>query len=135
MSDVHFMLHDWSLPPMSTYGTVCAGHEGSGVIVKVGDRVRNLKVGQRAGIKPIWDTCGICNQCKNGRDNYCPKSLFTGLHVDGKSSSYRCTCVPGYLVGVAPSIMLLLTLGIARLIQAIRYCPRKIHHNHSRRRR
>lgn len=84
MSDVHFMLNDWDLPAMSSFNTVCAGHEGSGVIVKVGERVKNLKVGQRAGIKPVWDTCGSCDQCRNGRDNYCQKGVHTGLVVDGK---------------------------------------------------
>lgn len=27
MSDVHFMMNDWALPPMSHFGTKCAGHE------------------------------------------------------------------------------------------------------------
>jgi D-arabinose 1-dehydrogenase-like Zn-dependent alcohol dehydrogenase len=45
------MQNDWALPKMSTFGTKCAGHEGAGVIVKVGDAVKNLKVGMRAGFK------------------------------------------------------------------------------------
>lgn len=68
---------------MASYNTLCAGHEGAGVIVKVGDRVKTLKVGQRAGIKPIFDTCGSCEQCRTGRENYCATSVNTGLHVDG----------------------------------------------------
>jgi D-arabinose 1-dehydrogenase-like Zn-dependent alcohol dehydrogenase len=51
MSDLHFMLNDWALPKMSDLGTRCAGHEGAGVIVKVGDEVKNLKPGMRAGYK------------------------------------------------------------------------------------
>lgn len=45
------MLNDWDLPKMSVFGTQCAGHEGAGVIVKVGDQVKNLKPGMRAGYK------------------------------------------------------------------------------------
>lgn len=45
------MLNDWALPKMSVFGTQCAGHEGAGVIVKVGDQVKNLKPGMRAGYK------------------------------------------------------------------------------------
>lgn len=45
------MLNDWNVPKMSDLGTKCAGHEGSGVIVKVGDQVKNLKPGMRAGYK------------------------------------------------------------------------------------
>ena len=58
-SDIHFMLNDWALPKMSALGTRCAGHEGAGVIVKVGadvERNGTLKVGMRAGYKPIQDT-------------------------------------------------------------------------------
>ncbi|KAK5738624.1 hypothetical protein LTS12_025514 [Elasticomyces elasticus] len=39
MSDVHFMMNDWAVPPMSHFGTTCAGHEGAGVVVKVGSKV------------------------------------------------------------------------------------------------
>jgi hypothetical protein len=50
-SDLHFMLNDWALPKMSELGTQCAGHEGAGVIVKVGSEVKTLKPGMRAGLK------------------------------------------------------------------------------------
>jgi len=45
------MLNDWNLPKMSALGTKCAGHEGAGVIVKVGSAVKKLKPGMRAGLK------------------------------------------------------------------------------------
>lgn len=83
VSDIHFMQQDLGGPPMSHYGTICAGHEGAGVIVKIGERVKTLKVGQRAGIKPVFDCCHTCDQCKSGRDNYCPNAVHTGRHVDG----------------------------------------------------
>ena len=50
-SDLHFMLNDWALPKMSDLGVQCAGHEGAGVIVKVGSNVKTLKPGMRAGLK------------------------------------------------------------------------------------
>jgi len=83
LSDIHFMLNDWALPKMSEMGTKCAGHEGAGVIVKVGENVKSLKVGQRAGFKPIADTCHVCDQCRAGRETYCPKAVLTGFHCDG----------------------------------------------------
>lgn len=84
LSDVHFMMNDWGMPKMSELGTQCAGHEGAGVIVKVGERVKHLKVGMRAGHKPIQDVCHVCDACKSGNDSYCMKCVFTGLHCDGK---------------------------------------------------
>ncbi|THY59146.1 alcohol dehydrogenase [Aureobasidium pullulans] len=88
MSDVHFMMEDWGMPPMSQFGTKCAGHEGAGVIVKVGERVKNLKVGQRAGLKPIQDVCHTCEYCKTGRETYCLSCVMTGLHIDGSYKQY-----------------------------------------------
>ena len=83
MSDVHFMMADWAVPPMSTFGTKCAGHEGAGVVVKVGKNVTDWKVGDRAGIKPLMDVCRNCEECWNGRENYCQKGIYTGLAAEG----------------------------------------------------
>jgi propanol-preferring alcohol dehydrogenase len=85
MSDVHFMLNDWTtMPKMSSFGTKCAGHEGAGVIVKVGERVTGLRIGQRAGVKPYMDVCHVCKLCRTGKEVYCPNAVVTGLHCDGK---------------------------------------------------
>lgn len=37
-SDVHNMTNDWDAAPMSSFGVRCTGHEGAGVVVKVGSR-------------------------------------------------------------------------------------------------
>ena len=86
-SDLHFMMNDWAVPPMSQFGTRCAGHEGAGVIVKVGHMVQNLKVGDRAGFKPIADTCGACELCRRDKECYCAKAVLTGLQCDGGSAA------------------------------------------------
>jgi D-arabinose 1-dehydrogenase-like Zn-dependent alcohol dehydrogenase len=78
------MLNDWNLPKMSDLGVKCAGHEGSGVIVKVGENVKGLRVGQRAGFKPIQNVCHICEHCKSGREQYCLQAVFTGGACDGE---------------------------------------------------
>ncbi|KAH8760952.1 alcohol dehydrogenase 1 [Hyaloscypha sp. PMI_1271] len=88
MSDIHFMMNDWALPPMSQFGTRCAGHEGAGVIVQVGERVKHLKVGQRAGFKPIVDVCHTCDACRGGKETYCQGAIFTGLMADGSYKEY-----------------------------------------------
>ncbi|KAK3720451.1 hypothetical protein LTR37_003864 [Vermiconidia calcicola] len=88
MSDIHFMANDWALPPMSAFGVRCAGHEGAGVVVKVGNAVKDWKVGDRAGIKPLSDVCHNCEECWNGRDNYCPKGVYAGLMSQGTYQQY-----------------------------------------------
>ncbi|KAK5464853.1 hypothetical protein LTS15_001416 [Exophiala xenobiotica] len=73
---------------MSHFGVKCAGHEGAGVIVQVGDQVKNLKVGQRAGFKPIQDVCHSCEYCRTGRETYCTKAVLTGIHCDGTHHNF-----------------------------------------------
>lgn len=77
------MLNDWAIPPMSHFGVQCPGHEGAGVVVKVGKNVDGWKVGDRAGIKPLLDVCHNCEQCWNGKENYCQRALSTGHMVEG----------------------------------------------------
>ncbi|KIX92187.1 uncharacterized protein Z520_12068 [Fonsecaea multimorphosa CBS 102226] len=111
LTDVHCMLNDWGTPKMSASGIKCAGHEGAGVIVKVGERVTSYKVGQRAGIKPVLDVCHICEYCRSGRETYCQKAVLAGGHADGSYKQYiispeRYTTiipdgVPDYIAGPA----------------------------------
>ena len=89
MSDVHYMLNDWAVPKMSELGVQCPGHEGAGVVVKVGSKVQDAwKVGDRVGIKPLLDVCHNCESCWNGRENYCAKAIYTGLMSPGTYTQY-----------------------------------------------
>lgn len=88
LSDIHFMLNDWAFPKMSELGVKCAGHEGAGVIVKIGENVKAYKVGQRAGFKPIQNVCHSCEYCHSGRETYCTKAVFTGGMCDGSYKQY-----------------------------------------------
>lgn len=84
-SDVHYMLGDLEgVPPMSFFGVRSPGHEGAGVVVKVGTAVKEWKVGDRAGIKPMLDVCGNCDTCWAGKENHCPNATHTGLMATGK---------------------------------------------------
>lgn len=51
------------------------GHECAGTIVKIGDKVENLKVGDRVALEP-GITCGKCEFCKSGHYNLCPEVVF-----------------------------------------------------------
>ena len=82
------MMNDWAVPPMSQFGTKCAGHEGAGVVVKLGANVQGWKVGDRGGVKPLWDVCHNCEHCWNGRENYCQKGVYTGLVATGTYQQY-----------------------------------------------
>ncbi|KAL6863270.1 hypothetical protein ACO1O0_003517 [Amphichorda felina] len=87
-SDLHYMLNDTPAPPMGKFGVASAGHEGCGVVVKLGPSVENIKVGNRVGIKPIWTTCGSCDLCWGDMETHCTKKINTGLGVAGTFQHY-----------------------------------------------
>lgn len=90
------LLHDeWSdfgvAMADATQGIV--GHEGAGVVVSVGDAVKDLwHIGDRAGIKWVASTCGICEMCTNGKDElHCPKQTNSGCTAAGTFQEYCVT--------------------------------------------
>jgi propanol-preferring alcohol dehydrogenase len=62
---------------------VVPGHEIVGVVSAVGDGVDNLVVGDRVGIPWLGYSCGVCEYCRSGRENLCPRAKFTGYQIDG----------------------------------------------------
>ncbi|KAK5373625.1 hypothetical protein LTS13_005824 [Exophiala xenobiotica] len=97
LTDVHFMANDWKFPKMRDLGVKCAGHEGAGVIVKIGKDVKNHQVGQRAAYGPTHSSCGICEHCRSGRVQYCFKTVFTGGLRDGSYQQY-CSMPENYVI-------------------------------------
>lgn len=90
------MQGDLGVPPMSTFGVRSPGHEGAGVVVKVGANVKNFKLGDRAGIKPMIDTCGVCDLCCDDKESYCKGAVLTGLMAQGSINRrilFHCTAV------------------------------------------
>ncbi|PHH92291.1 hypothetical protein CDD83_8105 [Cordyceps sp. RAO-2017] len=84
-SDLHAMLGDWPIkPPVPFVG----GHEGAGVVVARGDLVRDVQVGDLAGIKWINGSCLNCAFCQTGDEMLCPDALASGCHVDGTFQQY-----------------------------------------------
>lgn len=47
------------------------GHETSATVVKVGDNVKNVKVGDRVTLEPAIP-CYSCEACRRGENNLCP---------------------------------------------------------------
>ena len=87
------MLEDLPMPRMSQFGVRSPGHEGAGVVVKVGSNVKTWKVGDRGGVKPMWDVCMECDLCRDGlHETYCPKAVSAGLMVPGALHSRLSHC-------------------------------------------
>lgn len=63
------------------------GHEGCGVVERIGNQVTGLKAGDPVIIEPIHG-CGTCYACRNGRYNCCPDIVVAGVHADGVMEEY-----------------------------------------------
>ncbi|TFG05184.1 MAG: hypothetical protein EU536_02755 [Promethearchaeota archaeon] len=64
------------------------GHEFSGVIDQVGEKVEGWKQGDRVTAFP-GDFCGNCYFCKSGQENICSKILAgLGITVNGAIAEY-----------------------------------------------
>jgi propanol-preferring alcohol dehydrogenase len=59
------------------------GHEIVGTVIKLGNGVRQFKVGDRVGVPWLGWTCGECSFCHNGKENLCDQAKFTGYTLDG----------------------------------------------------
>ncbi len=63
------------------------GHEIGGTIEAVGDTVQSVRPGQRVTV-PFLQSCGVCANCRGGRDNLCLKGQFAGFNRDGGFAEY-----------------------------------------------
>lgn len=78
----HGQLNVLARPP------VVLGHEWTGEIVKVGERVHGLAVGDRVVSETAAETCGTCVFCRSGEYNLCPERHAFGFAVDGAFTQY-----------------------------------------------
>jgi L-iditol 2-dehydrogenase len=82
-TDLHIFHDEYkSLPP------VVLGHEVSGQVAEVGDRVERIRPGDRVTTETYFSTCGVCRFCRAGRINLCPQRRSIGSGVDGGFTSY-----------------------------------------------
>jgi uncharacterized zinc-type alcohol dehydrogenase-like protein len=79
-SDIHQARDEWggSIFPM------VPGHEVAGVVTAVGSKVTKFKVGDKAGIGCMVDSCGKCEQCKEGLEQYCAVGAVWTYNAKGK---------------------------------------------------
>ena len=66
---------------------ITLGHEISGIIAKTGAKVKELRSGDRVLVHYII-SCGKCNYCVTGRENYCADYRMIGKDVDGGFAEY-----------------------------------------------
>ncbi len=86
-SDVHYYQHG-RIGDYVVEKPLVLGHEVSGEIVAVGDRVAPNRVGERVAIEP-QRPCRTCEFCRSGHYNLCPSMEFYATPpVDGAFCEY-----------------------------------------------
>ncbi|KAI5695944.1 hypothetical protein M8J76_015355 [Diaphorina citri] len=86
-SDVHYLTHG-QIGDFRLSDPMIVGHEASGIVSKVGAKVKHLKVGDRVAIEP-GVPCRTCTYCKEGRYNLCRQIFFCATPPDhGNLSRY-----------------------------------------------
>ena len=86
-SDIHQVRDEWggSIYPM------VPGHEIVGRVMKVGRDVTRFRVGDRAGVGCLVDSCRECSSCRSHEEQYCLKSFsgtYNSREQDGKTPTY-----------------------------------------------
>lgn len=86
-SDIHQARDEWggSIFPM------VPGHEIVGTVARVGDAVTKYKAGDRVGVGCFVDSCGTCEYCKQGLEQFClvhTSFTYNGTERDGATPTY-----------------------------------------------
>ncbi|MEJ1090625.1 NAD(P)-dependent alcohol dehydrogenase [Microbacterium istanbulense] len=58
------------------------GHEGAGIVDKLGDGVEGIELGGSYAIYGPWG-CGQCHACAQGKENYCTRAAELGIAPPG----------------------------------------------------
>jgi uncharacterized zinc-type alcohol dehydrogenase-like protein len=82
-SDIHQVEADWGrgLFPM------VPGHEIAGIVTAVGPSVTRLAPGDRVGVGCFVDSCGTCEYCQAGEEQFCTKGVvatYNATDYDGE---------------------------------------------------
>ena len=87
-SNLHLIEGDWKKYGVPSSLPVVPGHEVVGIVKKIGDGVKNVKVGDRVGIQPLFSSCLQCEYCMSSRENLCESAEITGETVQGGYAEY-----------------------------------------------
>ncbi|XP_039168439.1 probable mannitol dehydrogenase [Eucalyptus grandis] len=84
-SDLHIIKNEHGI---SSYPIV-PGHEIVGVVTQAGGKVNKFKVGDKVGVGCLIGSCGECDNCHGGLENYCPKPVYTYTIFESEGNTKR----------------------------------------------
>ena len=86
-SDIHQARDEWG----GSIFPIVPGHEIVGRVARVGSQVKRFKVGELAGVGCFVDSCRVCENCKEGLEQYCAGHIawtYNGTEKDEKTPTY-----------------------------------------------
>jgi propanol-preferring alcohol dehydrogenase len=84
-TDIHAAHGDWPVKPTPPF---VPGHEGVGLVARIGPEVRGLREGDRVAVPWLGWACGACEYCASGRETLCPNQQMTGYTINGSYAEY-----------------------------------------------
>jgi propanol-preferring alcohol dehydrogenase len=84
-TDIHAAHGDWPVQPRVPF---IPGHEGVGIVERLGAGVVDRTVGERVAIPWLGFACGECRYCIDGRETLCEQQQNSGYSVDGAFAEY-----------------------------------------------
>lgn len=85
-TDLHiYQWDEWAQRTIKT--PLVIGHEFVGRIVEIGDGVRGYVEGQRVSAEGHV-VCGVCRNCRAGKQHLCPHTVGIGVNRDGGFAEY-----------------------------------------------
>ena len=97
-TDIHAARGDWPVKPAPPF---IPGHEGVGLLERVGEGVTRLHEGDRVAVPWLGWACGACEACSSGWETLCPNARYTGYTVNGGFAEY--VVAEAAFVGMVPS--------------------------------
>jgi propanol-preferring alcohol dehydrogenase len=84
-TDMHAANGDWPVKPTPPF---VPGHEGVGIVQRVGPGVTRVREGERVAIPWLGWACGECEYCMTGWETLCERQQNSGYTVDGGWAEY-----------------------------------------------
>lgn len=96
-TDIHAASGHWPVKPARPF---IPGHEGVGVVARVGPGVTRVGEGDRVAVPWLGWACGACEACASGWETLCPHARYTGYTVNGGFAEY--VLAEAAFVGIVP---------------------------------
>jgi alcohol dehydrogenase (NADP+) len=82
-SDLHQVRNEWAAFMPTVYPCV-PGHEIVGRVVRTGNSVRSFKEGDLAAVGCMVDSCRVCENCREGLEQYCINGMTLTYNGEDK---------------------------------------------------